>query len=123
MLLRACQGHGGNVSYWTPSQCTYVDGAAPKSTQVALSSRWLAPIADADEVYWKPRLSYAATDTGNFNRDGVEPLSGVDEADRRGPLRSGTVNAYSSTTVKAAKVRFVASGTKNVKVRVIYFVR
>jgi hypothetical protein len=48
----------------------------------------------------------------------------------------GTVNAYSSrsgtkwatlesssSTVKAAKVRFVVSGAKSVKVRTIYFVR
>lgn len=230
-----------NVSDWSPSRCTYVDGTAPKVTRALLSSRWLVPIALADDVSWKPKFSYAASDdqvvaayqlenryaggrtrlpstpsryvwggarettksfrmeagdqscwrvrakdqvgnvsswsswkcvnapfmtgdrymtaadTGNFTATvsrrypaatkenvavrsvRVKVLTGPDYGAMKvyaGTEYLGTVNAYSSRSgskwatlstssgaVKAAKVRFVVSGTKNVKVRTIYFVR
>lgn len=52
----------GNLSGWSSSRCTYVDGTAPRVTRAVLSSRWLTPIADADEISWRPRYSYAASD-------------------------------------------------------------
>ncbi|MFD2793981.1 hypothetical protein ACFS27_10530 [Promicromonospora vindobonensis] len=51
----------GNVSGWTSSRCTYVDGMAPKVTKATMSTRWLAPIT-ADEIRWKPRFSFGASD-------------------------------------------------------------
>ncbi|WP_129787367.1 hypothetical protein [Promicromonospora panici] len=51
----------GNVSGWTSSRCTYVDGTAPKVTKATMSSRWLVPII-ADEMTWRPKFSFAASD-------------------------------------------------------------
>ena len=51
----------GNVSGWSSSRCTYVDGVAPAITKAVLSSRWLTPI-DSGQLSWSPRFSYAASD-------------------------------------------------------------
>ncbi|PUB28751.1 hypothetical protein C8K30_103172 [Promicromonospora sp. AC04] len=48
----------GNLSAWTGSRCTYVDGTGPKITSAALD-RWLPSTYD---YAWSPTFRYAAQD-------------------------------------------------------------